>query len=160
MTISSKRRLVQVYKDQGYRIIHVIRLYRAYGSNVDICCRRDIEDGKQVVIPGSDGAEIMDELKPSHRKSASIRSIDLVRSPSPSPSGYSPYIRSGRFILQCQKMLVTQLEEDARQVIEEDTSVEQEIECPRCHDIMTLHSEFDRLGYFCECNFSLHLSHC
>ena len=39
-------------------------------------------------------------------------------------------------------------------------SIEQEIECPRCHDIMTLHSEFDRLGYYCEeCSFSLHLSH-
>ncbi len=51
--------------------------------------------------------------------------------------------------------------EHARQFIEEDISVEQEIECPRCHDIMTLHSEFDRLGYFCEeRNFSLHLSHC
>ena len=41
-----------------------------------------------------------------------------------------------------------------------DISIEQEIECPRCHDFMTLHSEFDRLGYLCEeCDFSLHLSH-
>ncbi|MGC2572612.1 MAG: hypothetical protein WA364_13955 [Candidatus Nitrosopolaris sp.] len=24
-------------------------------------------------------------------------------------------------------------------------SIEQEIECPRCHDVMTLHSEFDRI---------------
>ena len=48
---------------------------------------------------------------------------------------------------------------------EQDLSIEQEIECPRCHDVMTLCSEFDRLGYFCEvnysrrCSFSLHLSH-
>ena len=41
-----------------------------------------------------------------------------------------------------------------------DISIEQEIECPRCHDVMTLHSEFDRLGYLCEeCDFSLRLSH-
>jgi hypothetical protein len=34
--------------------------------------------------------------------------------------------------------------------------IENEIECPRCHDIMTLSSEFDRLCYFCdECSFSL-----
>jgi hypothetical protein len=46
------------------------------------------------------------------------------------------------------------------QVAEEDLSLEQEIECPRCHDVMTLHSEFDRLGYLCEeCDFSLHLYH-
>ena len=46
------------------------------------------------------------------------------------------------------------------QVPQEDLTIEQEIECPRCHDVMTLHSEFDRQGYLCEeCDFSLHLSH-
>jgi hypothetical protein len=35
-------------------------------------------------------------------------------------------------------------------------SMEQEIECPRCHDIMTLSSNFDRLGYSCqECDLLL-----
>lgn len=34
--------------------------------------------------------------------------------------------------------------------------IEQEIECPRCNDTMTLSSDFDRLCYFCqECNLSL-----
>jgi hypothetical protein len=34
--------------------------------------------------------------------------------------------------------------------------VEQEIECPRCYDIMALSSNFDRLCYLCqECNLSL-----
>jgi hypothetical protein len=28
--------------------------------------------------------------------------------------------------------------------------IEQEIECPRCHDIMALSSEFDNLSYFCQ----------
>ena len=46
------------------------------------------------------------------------------------------------------------------QIQQEDITIEQEIECPRCHDVMTLHSEFDRLGYICEeCSFSLYLSH-
>jgi hypothetical protein len=45
-------------------------------------------------------------------------------------------------------------------VQEQGLSIEQEIECPRGHDIMTLCSEFNRIGYFCEeCSFSLHLSH-
>jgi formamidopyrimidine-DNA glycosylase len=36
--------------------------------------------------------------------------------------------------------------------------IENEIECPRCHDIITLSSEFDRLCYFCdECSFSLQI---
>jgi hypothetical protein len=35
-------------------------------------------------------------------------------------------------------------------------NIEQEIECPRCYDIMALSSDFDRLSYFCrECNLSL-----
>jgi nicotinamidase-related amidase len=59
------QRLVQVYREQEHPIIHIIRLYHADGSNVDLCRRQAIENGKQVVIPGSDGAELMDELKPS-----------------------------------------------------------------------------------------------
>lgn len=35
-------------------------------------------------------------------------------------------------------------------------NMEQEIECPRCYDIMKLSSDFDRLGYFCkECDLLL-----
>jgi hypothetical protein len=45
-------------------------------------------------------------------------------------------------------------EDENNGVIHNDT--EQEIECPRCHDIMALSSEFDRLSYVCqECNLSL-----
>ena len=29
-------------------------------------------------------------------------------------------------------------------------NMEQEIECPRCNDIMILSSDFDKLGYICE----------
>lgn len=57
--------LVQVYRKLRHPVIHVVRLYRAHGSNVDLCRKKDIENGKQMVIPGSDGAELMDELKPS-----------------------------------------------------------------------------------------------
>ena len=35
-------------------------------------------------------------------------------------------------------------------------SIEQEIECPRCSDITTLSSDFDKLGYICqECDLLL-----
>jgi hypothetical protein len=34
--------------------------------------------------------------------------------------------------------------------------IEQEIECPRCYDVMTLSSNFDNIGYVCqECDFLL-----
>ncbi|HET7284516.1 MAG TPA: hypothetical protein VFI70_07505 [Nitrososphaeraceae archaeon] len=59
------KRLVQGYREIRLPIVHVIRLYHKDGSNVDLCRRKAIENGKQVVNPGSDGAELMDELKPS-----------------------------------------------------------------------------------------------
>jgi hypothetical protein len=34
--------------------------------------------------------------------------------------------------------------------------IEQEIECPRCYDVMILSSNFDSIGYVCqECDFWL-----
>ncbi len=46
-----------------------------------------------------------------------------------------------------------QEEENDDQVLK---NVEQEIECPRCYDIMTLSSDFDKLLYICqECDLSL-----
>jgi 16S rRNA C1402 (ribose-2'-O) methylase RsmI len=45
-------------------------------------------------------------------------------------------------------------EEENKRIIH--NNIEQEIECPRCHDIMALSSDFDRLSYVCqECNLSL-----
>jgi C4-type Zn-finger protein len=35
-------------------------------------------------------------------------------------------------------------------------NMQQEIECPSCYDTMTLSSDFDKLGYFCqECDLLL-----
>jgi DNA-directed RNA polymerase subunit RPC12/RpoP len=52
--------------------------------------------------------------------------------------------------------------EEAEDIISTNSKqieIEQEIECPRCHDMMILSSEFDRFGYFCEeCSFLLYLS--
>ena len=49
------------------------------------------------------------------------------------------------------KMLASHLESaddkhSGGQVQQEDINIEQEIECPRCHDVMTLHSEFDSIS--------------
>ena len=46
------------------------------------------------------------------------------------------------------------LQNEEKRIIHND--IEQEIEYPRCHDIMALSSDFDRLSYVCqECNSSL-----
>jgi nicotinamidase-related amidase len=56
--------LLGAYRSKGRLIIHVIRLYLRDGSNVDICRRQSIEDGKQMAEPGTEGAELVAELKP------------------------------------------------------------------------------------------------
>jgi hypothetical protein len=48
------------------------------------------------------------------------------------------------------------LQSETADISNKNIEIENEIECPRCHDIMTLSSEFDRLCFFCdECSFSL-----
>jgi len=48
-------------------------------------------------------------------------------------------------------------EEEKEQTLMRD--IDREIECPRCHDIMILSSDFDRLGYLChDCNLSLFIN--
>lgn len=58
------QKLVRAFRAAQKPIIHVVRLYLADGSNADNCRRRNIELGKHVLVPGSDGAELMEELKP------------------------------------------------------------------------------------------------
>ena len=56
--------------------------------------------------------------------------------------------------LECPKLELDlqDSEEENRQI----ENMQQEIECPRCYDIMTFSSEFDKLLYFCqECQLSL-----
>lgn len=53
------------FREQGSPIVHVVRLYRSDGSNADLCRRAGIEDGDRVAIPGSDGAELVDEITPA-----------------------------------------------------------------------------------------------
>jgi hypothetical protein len=57
------------------------------------------------------------------------------------------------------ELLSPKLDKLELQDIDEDAvlpNMRQEIECPRCSDIMTLSSDFDKLLYFCkECELSL-----
>lgn len=58
-------RLVETFRSRQAPIVHVVRLYEEDGSNVDRCRRADIEAGAEIVRPGTDGAELVPELKPS-----------------------------------------------------------------------------------------------
>lgn len=56
------------------------------------------------------------------------------------------------------ELLSPEIKSDLQDIKEDKSTkdLEQEIECPRCYDVMTLSSNFDSLGYVCqECDFLL-----
>ena len=64
--ISIYTKIINKFRKLNKPIIHAIRLYKEDGSNVDICRKEIIESGSKIVIPGSNGSEIVDELKPNN----------------------------------------------------------------------------------------------
>ena len=56
-------RVLEAYRQKGLPIIHVIRLYKEDGSNVDICRREAIENGAKIAAPHTDGAELVSEIR-------------------------------------------------------------------------------------------------
>ncbi len=60
--------------------------------------------------------------------------------------------------LETEKAIAESTSAEAEEQQEESTRfLEHEIECPRCHDSMSLCSDFDSLYYACEqCDFSLY----
>jgi nicotinamidase-related amidase len=64
------QRLVETFRDENRPIVHVVRLYLSNGSNADLCRKEAVEQGESVAVaPGSEGAELVEELKPSQRAS-------------------------------------------------------------------------------------------
>jgi nicotinamidase-related amidase len=61
-------RLVEGFRQRGRPIVHVVRLYRCDGSNVELCNRASIEEGQRIVMPGTLGAELVDGLKPDQQQ--------------------------------------------------------------------------------------------
>jgi nicotinamidase-related amidase len=88
--IANMTRLLDAYRREGMLIIHVIRLYHRDGSNVDLCRRQIIEEGKQVAAPDSEGAELVEELKPDN--AVKLNSNELL-------SGNFQQIGSNEFVM-------------------------------------------------------------
>jgi len=62
--VPAMARLLETYRNLGLPIIHVIRLYLRDGSNVELCRKQAIENGGQMVAPDSEGAELVQPIKP------------------------------------------------------------------------------------------------
>ena len=64
--IPSMARLLRLYRNRGLLIVHVVRLYLPDGSNVDLCRRQAVEEGKRILAPDTDGADLVQGLKPDN----------------------------------------------------------------------------------------------
>jgi nicotinamidase-related amidase len=63
--LSQAGKLAAAFRCHKLPILHAVRLYRENGSNADACRRQAIEEGLRLVVPGSEGAELVDEIKPT-----------------------------------------------------------------------------------------------
>ncbi len=62
--IPNVKKLAAAYREARLPIIHVIRLYKADGSNADLCRKEGIEQGRRIVTPETEGAQIVADLLP------------------------------------------------------------------------------------------------
>ncbi len=62
--VPEMQRVLAAFRRHGWPIVHVVRLYLADGSNADLCRRESIQNGRGLVAPGSDGAELVAGLTP------------------------------------------------------------------------------------------------
>ena len=58
-------RLTAAFRSRDASIIHVVRLYKPDGSNVDPCRRDLVQQGAKLVLAGSPGSQIAPQLLPS-----------------------------------------------------------------------------------------------
>jgi len=68
------QRLLQTFRRMQMPIVHMVRLYKEDGSNVDLCRRSMVESGAAILCPGSLGSELASELlaEPSTRLDADL----------------------------------------------------------------------------------------
>jgi nicotinamidase-related amidase len=58
------RTLLEAYRSAEMPIIHIVRIYKADGSNVDLCRKELVEQGATLVLARSSGCRLAPELLP------------------------------------------------------------------------------------------------
>lgn len=56
--------LLAAFRSAGRPIIHIVRIYRADGSNVDLCRRELVKRGARLVLAGSSGCQLASDILP------------------------------------------------------------------------------------------------
>lgn len=74
--IPNIKKILEKFRQHKFPIIHVVRIYKPDGSNVDLCRRELIKRGKRIVQPNSEGSQIVADLLPD--KTIKLNSEDLM----------------------------------------------------------------------------------
>lgn len=64
-TIPRIRKLLDFFRAKGWPVFHVIREYRADGSDIEITRLEGFLNGRRYAVPGTRGCEIVKELTPA-----------------------------------------------------------------------------------------------
>jgi nicotinamidase-related amidase len=56
--------VAEAFRAAHLPIVHVVRIYEADGSNVDLCRREAVENGSSIVLRGTRGAELASAMRP------------------------------------------------------------------------------------------------
>jgi nicotinamidase-related amidase len=56
--------ILDAFRSAGKQIIHVVRIYKTDGSNVDLCRRAKVLDGAKILAPDSPGVQLASGLNP------------------------------------------------------------------------------------------------
>jgi nicotinamidase-related amidase len=63
-TIPSIKRLLVFFRTNRFPVFHVIREYRADGSDIEFTRRQDFLNNKRYLVPGTKGCDIVEDLSP------------------------------------------------------------------------------------------------
>ena len=56
--------VASLFRENGWPIVHVVRLYQPDGSNAELCRRRALEQGAEFFLVGTTGRALAEELLP------------------------------------------------------------------------------------------------
>lgn len=60
-------KLLDLFRKKNKMIIHIVRIYKKDGSNVDLCRKQDVLNGKGYLLENTPGCELALELKPEKK---------------------------------------------------------------------------------------------
>ncbi len=64
VTVPLIRQALEGFREKQWPVFHINRQYRGDGSDIEITRRKDFLEQQKFLLPGTEGCEIVDQLKP------------------------------------------------------------------------------------------------